>query len=264
MPVEGPLPKTGDQQDIGADADRCFRARMPRNWRARDLEGTDDYGLDYQVQTTPGQRATDIFRVQLKGTRSPSLSSDGQFISMQMKASTVRFYDRIVEPILLVVCDLSADDDPVDCPLYYAWVHDELRRISVPNLDPTQKYVTLRVPTRNRLKQATDLSADIDAQNELARAGQAMCLSVEQTHPGMLVEERIGLVQRITSGMGSRSAAFIDALAAPAEQYWVAPPARQPSMASEGRRTYAQNQLVGPSHDRARRGRGNAPWRNSA
>lgn len=223
MPVEGPLPQTGDQQDIGADADRCFRARMPKNWRPHGLEGTDDYGLDYQVQTTPGQRATDIFRVQLKGTRSPDLSSDGVFISIQLKASTVRFYDRIVEPILLVVCDLSADADPVDCPLYYAWVRDELRRISVSKLDPEQKYVTLRVPTSNRLKHSTDLSADIDAQNELARAGHAMCMSVEQTHPGLRVEERVGVVQRITSGMSTRSAAFIDALASPAEQHWIDP-----------------------------------------
>lgn len=223
MPVEGPLPQTGDQQDIGADADRCFRARMPRNWRPHGLEGTDDYGLDYNVQTTPGQRATDIFRVQLKGTRFPDLSSDGEFISVQLKASTVRFYDRIVEPILLVVCDLSADADPVDCPLYYAWVRDELRRISVSQLDPTQKYVTFRVPTSNRLMYATDLSSDIDAQNEVARAGHAMCLSVEQTHPGMRVEERVGVVQRITSGMAARSAAFIDALASPAEQHWIDP-----------------------------------------
>lgn len=223
MPVEGPLPQTGDQQDIGADADRCFRARMPRNWRPHGLEGTDDYGLDYQVQTTPGQRATDIFRVQLKGTRSPDLSSDGKFISIQLKASTVRFYDRIVEPILLVVCDLSADADPVDCPLYYAWIRDELRRIAVSKLDPDQKYVTLRVPTSNRLKHSTDLSADIDAQNELARAGHAMCMNVEQTHPGLRVEERVGVVQRISSGMSTRSAAFIDALASPAEQHWIDP-----------------------------------------
>ena len=60
MPVEGPLPQTGDQQDIGADADRCFRARIPRDWRAHGVDGTDDYGIDYQIQTTPGQRATDI------------------------------------------------------------------------------------------------------------------------------------------------------------------------------------------------------------
>lgn len=223
MPVEGPLPQTGDQQDIGADADRCFIARMPRNWKPHGLAGTDDYGLDYQIQTTPGQRATDVFKVQLKGTRSPDLSSDGEFISIQLKASTVRYYDRIVEPVLLVVCDLSVDPEPVDCPLYYTWVRDELRRISVETLDPEQKYVTLRVPKSNRLMSSTDLSADIDAQNELSRAGHAMFQSVEQTHPGMQVEDRITVVQKISSGMAIRSTAFIDALASPAEQHWIEP-----------------------------------------
>lgn len=225
MPVEGPLPQTGDAQDIGADAARCFTARIPRNWRPHSLEGTDDYGLDFQIQTTPGQRATDIFRVQLKGTRSPERSADGSFLSITLKASTVRFYDRIVEPILLVVCDLSADSDPVDCPLYYAWVRDELRRISVSDLDPAQASVTLRVPITNRLRSTTDLSSDIDAQNELARAGHALGVTVERTHAGMLVEERVEFVQRMTTGIDQRGASFHDALAAPVDQHWIEPPA---------------------------------------
>lgn len=77
MPVDGPLPGTGDQHDINADATRCLMARHPKDWRLQSLEGTDDYGYDFQVQTTPNQRATDIFRIQLKGTRSPSLTADG-------------------------------------------------------------------------------------------------------------------------------------------------------------------------------------------
>jgi tetratricopeptide (TPR) repeat protein len=223
MPVEGPLPQTGDQHDINADADRGFRARSPRNWRTHGLEGTDDYGLDYQVQTTPSQRATDIFRVQLKGTRAPDISADGKFISIQLKASTIRYYDRIVEPILLVVCNLQANPDPVDCPLYYVWVRDELRRIDVANLPVDQQYVTLRVPIQHRLTIQTDLSADIERQNELSRAGHAMDIRVEQTHPGMQVEDRLSVVQGVTQGITARSAAFIDALAAPAEEHWVAP-----------------------------------------
>ena len=223
MPVEGPLPQTGDQQDIGADADRCFMARMPRNWKPHSLAGTDDYGLDYQIQTTPGQRATDVFRVQLKGTRSPDFSSDGRFLSMQFKASTIRFYDRIVEPVLLVVCDLSANSEPVDCPLYYVWVRDELRRISVATLGPEQKYVNLRVPISNRLTYSTDLAAEINTQNESARAGHAMFMNVEKTHPGMLVEDRLTVVQNIASGISFRSAAFIEALASPAKLHWIEP-----------------------------------------
>lgn len=221
MTIEGPLPQSGDQQDIGADAEGCLNARKPANWKLQSLAGTDDYGLDYQVQTTPGQRATDIFRVQLKGTRSPDRSADSQFISIQFKATTVRYYARLVEPILLVVCDLSVDPDPVECPLYYVWVRDELQRI-LP-IDPEQKYVTFRVSIKNRLQRTTDLSSDIDAQNELARAGHALGLSVEQTHPGMRIEERVGMTRQVASGMVSRSASFIDALAAPAEQHWIDP-----------------------------------------
>lgn len=223
MPVAGPLPQTGDQHDINADADRCFRARCPRDWRVHSLEGTDDYGLDFNIQTTPGQQATDIFRVQLKGTRSPDFSADEEFVSIQLKASTVRYYDRLVEPVLLVVCDLSVDPEPVDCQLYYAWLRDELRRIDVSRLPEDQKYVTLRVPTANKLRGA-DLSAEIQRQNELSRAGHAIDVRVEQTHPGLEVEERVSIVQGVTKGIAARSAAFIDALSAPVEEHWLNPP----------------------------------------
>lgn len=222
MPVAGPLPQTGDQHDINDAADRCFRARCPKDWRVHSLEGTDDYGLDFNIQTTPGQQATDIFRVQLKGTKSPELSADGKFISIQLNASTVRYYDRLVEPVLLVVCDLSIDPDPVDCQLYYVWLRDELRRIDVTRLPEDQKYVTLRVPTANKLR-GSDLSVDIHRQNELSRAGHAIDSRVEQTHPGMEIEERIGVVQGVTKGIAARSATFINALAAPVEEHWVNP-----------------------------------------
>jgi tetratricopeptide (TPR) repeat protein len=224
MPVSGPLPQTGDQQDINADADRCFRARSPRNWVPHDIGGTDDYGLDYQVQTKDGYEVTDIFRVQLKGTRAPEISVDGEFISIQFKASTIRYYDRIVEPILLVVCRLDIAPEPVDCALYFVWVRDELNRIGIANLPQEQQYVSLRVPVQNRLTTQTDLSADLHQQNELSRAGHALDVRVEQTHPGFDVEERVSVVQGMTQSIGSRSAAFIDVLAAPAEEHWINPP----------------------------------------
>ncbi|WP_252959137.1 hypothetical protein [Pseudomonas simiae] len=56
--------------------------------------------MHFQVQTTPKQRATDIFRIQLKGIRSPNLTADGEYISVALKASTVRYYARAVEPVL--------------------------------------------------------------------------------------------------------------------------------------------------------------------
>lgn len=93
---------------------------------------------------------------------------------MQLKATTVRYYETIVEPVLLLVCDLSTSGNPVDCALYFVWVQDELRRIDVETLSPQQSYVTFRVPKANRLTSATDLQPQLDAQNELSRAGHAM------------------------------------------------------------------------------------------
>lgn len=223
MPVDGPLPGTGVQHDINADADRCFRARSPRNWRLQSLEGTDDYGFDYQVQTTPNQQATDIFRIQLKGTRSPTITADKAYITIALKASTVRYYDRAVEPVLLVICDLSVDPEPIDCPLYYVWIRDELLRINVAELPVDQKFVTLRAPTANRLKSATDLSEEIRHQNKLSRAGHTLSARAEQTHPGMQAEERLTMIQCAVQGIAARGATFMDALAGSQEQHWVSP-----------------------------------------
>lgn len=223
MPVDGPLPKTGDQQDIDADANRCLWARSPRHWRMQNLAGTDDYGFDYQVQTTPNQQATDIFRLQLKGTRSPEISAGRAYISITLKASTVRYYDRAVEPVLLVICDLSVDPTPSECPLYYVWVRAELHRINIAELPVEQKYVTLRAPLSNRLTEDTDLSEDIRYQNDLSRVGYTLSSRAEQTHPGMQTDDRLNLVQGAMKGIAARGATFIDALAASTEQHWVAP-----------------------------------------
>lgn len=159
---------------------------MPmQHWRLQSLEGSHDYGYDFQVQTTPNQRATDIFRIQLKGIRSPNLTADGEYISVALKASTVRYYARAVEPVLLVICDLSVNEAPVDGPFYYVWLRDELIRITVDDLSAEQKYVTLRAPTKNILKRNSDLSEGIRHQNERSRVGHIPSQRAEQTHPGM-------------------------------------------------------------------------------
>ncbi|RST49988.1 DUF4365 domain-containing protein, partial [Variovorax sp. MHTC-1] len=70
-------PQTGDAQEIGQDAEDAFRGGRPRSWIIKGLDGTDDYGLDFQIQLKADQQILDIFRVQLKGTRSPTRSAGG-------------------------------------------------------------------------------------------------------------------------------------------------------------------------------------------
>ncbi len=63
--------------------------------------------------------ATDVFRIQLKGTCSSSFSADDEFISVASKALTVRYCSRVVVPEFLVICDLSVNEDPVGYTPHY-------------------------------------------------------------------------------------------------------------------------------------------------
>lgn len=224
MTTKALLPQTGDSQDIGDDAERCLFARRPKDWTLTNLGGTGDYGFDYQVQTTPNQQVNDIFRIQLKGTRSPKVSSDNAFISITLSASTVRYYARVVEPILLVLCDLSDDpDNPAVCPLYYVWMRDELRRIGIESLPAEQIDVNLRVLKSHRLTRQTDLSEDIRRANELSNVGHALNVRMSDLNVSMSAEERLERVRNVEQGVTARGAAFLEALAEPVKSHWVEP-----------------------------------------
>jgi tetratricopeptide (TPR) repeat protein len=217
-------PQTGDAQEIGQDAEDAFRGGRPRSWIIKGLDGTDDYGLDFQIQLKADHQILDIFRVQLKGTRSPTRSAGGEFISIALSASTLRYYSRIVEPVLLVLCDLSVDpENPTVCPLYYVWLRQELRRVEVESVPFAQQTVTLRVPTTNVLQRTTDLLPEIRLANALAEVGHALDVRVSELRPNLGLAERVGLVQDVGRGISSRSSALVDALAEPTEKAWPEP-----------------------------------------
>ena len=125
------LPQESEPQRIGRYAAKCFKARIPLSWSERGLDGDSDFGYDYHVQIIEkGLAKGDIFRVQLKGTTSPTLIENGTKFSQTIKVSTANYYGRAIEPVLLVLCDLSVDSEtPTNCPLYYTWIHDEIQRL---------------------------------------------------------------------------------------------------------------------------------------
>lgn len=226
MAHEEGLPGIGESQEIGQDATRCLYTNAPKNWvPPKDLGGTDDYGLDFQIQLKVQSKAAAIFRLQLKGTKSPTLIEAGKFISIPLSASTLRLYRNIAEPILLVVCDLSANADPRQCPLYYIWVREELRRIDVDSLDLVQEKANLRVPTANQLTYELDLLPDVRNANELAEAGHALDVRVADLRPELQPEQRVEVVHDLAEGFRKRGAAFLEAVAAPVSEHWPKPEA---------------------------------------
>ena len=224
MAHEHGLPGVGESQEIGQDATRCLYTNAPKNWvPPKDLGGTDDYGLDFQVQLKVRGHAGPVFRVQLKGTKSPAIIEEGRFVSIPLSTTTLRYYRGIPEPILLVVCDLSGNADPRQCPLYYVWVRDELRRIQIDSLDLGQQQASLRVPTSNRLTYDLDLLPEVLNANELAEAGHALDMRVADLRPELQPGQRVEVVRDVTEGINKRSAAFLEAVAAPVSEHWPKP-----------------------------------------
>lgn len=224
MAHEEGLPGIGDSQEIGQDATRCLHTNAPLNWiTPKDLGGTDDYGLDFQIQLKAKSQVAGIFRLQLKGTRGATYIKGGAFISIGLSASTLRYYENIAEPILLVVCDLDVDPDPRKCPLYYVWVRPELRRIDVESLDAEAGKVKVHVPTANKLTDNLDLLPEVRAANELAEAGHALDLHVAELRPELHPDQRVEIVHDVAEGIGKRSAAFLEAVAAPVVEHWPKP-----------------------------------------
>ena len=223
MANEG-LPKTSDAQDIGANAVKCMNVNLPTNWRPpQSMEGTDDFGFDFQVQFVEDQQAKEVFRVQLKGTTDPKKNATGEYISIELSASTLRYYAGVAEPILLVLCDLSVDPNPKKCPAYYVWLREELLRVGIETIPLDQKGVTLRVPASNKLEDDTNLREDVRRANALAEVGHALDVGISKISPDLDDSKRLALARGVGGAVEGRSLAFVEALAAPPKGFWIEP-----------------------------------------
>ena len=216
------LPKESDSQRIGRMAGKCFDANSPNSWSSKPIDGDSDFGYDYQIQVIVGGLAKDVFRMQLKGTESPTLIADGSTYSVTIKISTANYYARAIEPVLLVLCDLSVDPNtPKNCPLYFLWIHDELRRLREEATRDGQQSVTLHVPKANKLEEATNLSADIDQYRTLSRIGHRLDTIVGGDKPTLGPSARAEIATKMVSNLDSKSAGLIDALAEDDQTSWV-------------------------------------------
>lgn len=218
--TSGTLPQESEAQRIGHLAGRCLSAGQPDSWRLKPLDGTDDFGLDYQVQTVVDGQVRDIFRVQLKGTTTPDKSADGSFFSIQLKASTVRYYEGITEPILLVLCDLSGGSHASQGRLYFCWIEDELRRLNAAEMPVHQQYVTFRVPAANWLLPETDLSEHLSHARAVSKSARAIDAIVQAARPDLTEDGRADFLTRVTGGLEARGFSLVQAIAEPASTPW--------------------------------------------
>lgn len=216
------LPQESEAQRIGQRADKCFVANRPDAWRVHSLEGTDDAGLDFQVQIVDDSRYSAVFRVQLKGTESPTLSAARDFYSIPLDRSTLNYYAKVTEPILLVLCDLSDKLAATkNCPCFFVWIHDELKRHRAAGKDfSVSDTLVVRVPVANRLDENVDLLPALESQIRLHKTAAALDAMVEERLPSAAPNERITLLENLASGLSHYDSTLLTVVAAPITSPW--------------------------------------------
>lgn len=218
---DGKKPKFSRSQLIGQKAFRSLMANQPGVWLTTQLDGDTDLGLDLNIQVLDGEEAVGVFRAQLKGSEAPDLNVSGDQYSVKLSLSTANYYVDIVEPILLILCDLSIDpDNPAACPLYYAWVHEELKAIREQGIAENQESVTFHIPKANRISSTTDLLPYIVLQRNLSGVGDELFeLLPEQLHQASPLETS-KLIAGIPSNISRRGASFFASIIKEPTRLW--------------------------------------------
>jgi hypothetical protein len=162
-----PLPIESESQEIGHHAVMAFHSLRPLSWRITPTDGDSDVGLDLQIQLVEAKRYQGIFHAQVKGSRqknengrSETLSADQSFYSVELKISTLNYYVRVGNPVMLVFVDLSIDAEPRHCKAFYLWINDEIDSLldGKPNLTHLGADThTFRIPTENVLDANVDV-----------------------------------------------------------------------------------------------------------
>jgi len=159
------LPKESESQEIGHKAVITFNSCHPTSWRPTPTDGVTDVGLDFQVQIVEQGHYKNVFHAQIKGSaqkendQNKKLSADGKYFSQKLNISTLNYYLRIENPVMLVFVDLTHDENPRRCPAYYLWIDEEIDKLREgrPNLDHLEKDShTFHIPVEHVLN--TDLN----------------------------------------------------------------------------------------------------------
>ncbi|MFI8011623.1 DUF4365 domain-containing protein [Acinetobacter sp. ABJ_C4_1] len=155
------LPTEGKSQEIGRIAKDIFGYKKPRSWIPKEQDGDTDFGIDYVFQVKNPQGEVEYsFYLQLKGTESPSYSSDELYIKHQFKTKTLNFYLKQDPVVMVIIVDLQNEaqyeDEPNKIPIYYQWLDTNWFKEQKVDLDQ-QKYFTVSIPISNKIDRKLDI-----------------------------------------------------------------------------------------------------------
>ena len=141
------------QHQIDDLACQQFKQCLPRQWVIR--AQSHDYGIDGEVEVFKSANDQDvadstgtIFKVQIKGTQSASVSGSGEIVSLQLEVPNVRYLcDELRLPVVLILADTNSKQTWWHAPQMDTDLRDRLDRPEATN----QKSLVVHMPTKNHL-----------------------------------------------------------------------------------------------------------------
>lgn len=134
--------------EIGEEAGRIFKYKIPTNWIARSQEDQNDHGIDYEVEIKDSLGKAlgedNVFKIQVKGEMNCSYINDGQVVSHSIKVERLKYYLSFNIPVILVVVDVTLEK------VFWVSITDsEIIRKQIENTTDERKSVHL--PIQNEL-----------------------------------------------------------------------------------------------------------------
>lgn len=134
--------------EIGEEAGRIFKYKIPTNWIARSQEDQNDHGIDYEVEIKDSLGKAlgedNVFKIQVKGELNCSYINDGQVVSHSIKVERLKYYLSFKIPVILVVVDVTLEQ------VFWVSITDsEIIRKQIENTTDERKSVHL--PIQNEL-----------------------------------------------------------------------------------------------------------------
>ena len=140
------FPKSPPTEDVDHLASREFEHRISPGWLSK--QPKEDKGYDREVEIKEdGELRGKRFRVQIKGTESPSYDKERKYISCPLKVSTIN-YLTTYEPGMLCVCVVNEQTKPI----YWIWLQEFIRQLQSTNPNwLKQASVAVNIPTSHIL-----------------------------------------------------------------------------------------------------------------
>ena len=221
-----PFPIETDSQRIGQNAKSAFDALRPLTWRVQDLSGDDDVGLDFLVQVVVDGEYRYSFHAQVKGTEHPNYVRKDNFLAVNLKTSTLNYYQNIAMPVMLVVCDLSKNIDPRKAVGYYVWIHDQLKDIlgNEPHIDDVQQTHTIHVPIDNHFTSELYVADYCTQVLQLKRAADGLFDAISQTYDEPANVNALESINAISDRVRHQGRLFLESISSESTTPWLQAP----------------------------------------